>query len=197
LITWVVRIERFGLTRRLALERRTGGGRRREKDGDKAKKDQAKWDELLGLEDDTKTAEEVYTYIQAAVAMRMLPTSRHADCVRPTAVCYGWLQVLLLQNAERAAAGLPPIEQMPPPPQSEADQVSPPPYLSPFPSRKNVLRSGRRRCRITASTVSREPANPWRSSQQHSGNTGAHYEAGECACPHAPLCGEREPAPVA
>ena len=43
----------------LALERRTGGGRRREKDGDKANKDQAKWDELLGLEEDTKTAEEV------------------------------------------------------------------------------------------------------------------------------------------
>lgn len=59
MMTWVVRIERFGVTRRLALERRTGGGRRREKDGDKAKKDQAKWDELLGLEEDTKTAEEV------------------------------------------------------------------------------------------------------------------------------------------
>jgi hypothetical protein len=62
----------------------------REKDADKAKKDQAKWDELLGLEDKEKTAEEV----------------------------------LLLKNAERAAAGLPPIEQMPPPPKSEAEAWS-------------------------------------------------------------------------
>ena len=67
-----------------------GGGDVREKDADKAKKDQAKWDELLGLEDQEKTAEEV----------------------------------MLLKNAERAAAGLPPIEQMPPPPKSEAQAWS-------------------------------------------------------------------------